>query len=92
MEMARANVIIMGKVQGVFFRDSTRAKAQELGVTGWVRNLPLRKVEAVFEGPADKVGQLIDWCRQGPPAANVTDLRVSWQDYAGEFDSFTVRR
>ena len=62
----RAHVRISGQVQGVFFRDSTRQKAEELGLAGWVKNLPDGRVEAVFEGPAEKVREMIRWCEEGP--------------------------
>jgi acylphosphatase len=91
-EKVRANLIIHGKVQGVFFRDSTRQKAQELGLEGWVKNLPLQRVEAVFQGPADKVQEAIDWAHQGPPAARVTKVDLRWQDPADDLGGFQVRR
>jgi acylphosphatase len=72
----RRRVIVLGRVQGVFFRDSTRRHATELGLAGWVRNCTDGTVEAVFEGPADAVQAAIDWCRTGPPHAHVADLDV----------------
>ncbi|BAC91934.1 acylphosphatase [Gloeobacter violaceus] len=75
----RAHVWVGGKVQGVYFRAATREAAQRQGVAGWVRNLPDGRVEAVFEGPPAAVQRLIDWCRQGPPAAVVEQLRVAYE-------------
>jgi len=72
--MVRVHLFIEGKVQGVFYRDSTRTKAEELGVNGWVRNLTDGRVEAVFEGPGPKVKEMVAWCRRGPPMAQVTGL------------------
>ena len=69
--MSRRHVIVTGRVQGVWFRDSMRREAERLGLAGWVRNLPDGNVEAVFEGAADAVEQLTDWCYHGPPGARV---------------------
>ncbi len=87
----RAHVFISGRVQGVFFRDNTRQKARQLGVTGWVRNLPDGRVEAVFEGDEDAVKKIIEWCHIGPPAARVDNVEVIYEPYKGEFDSFKIR-
>jgi acylphosphatase len=62
-----ARVLISGRVQGVYFRDGTRDEAYRLGVTGWIRNLPDKRVEDVFEGPDSAVSQLVAFCREGPP-------------------------
>ncbi|MFQ5837228.1 MAG: acylphosphatase [Thermoplasmata archaeon] len=88
----RAHVIFLGRVQGVFFRDNTRRKAEELGVVGWVRNLRDGSVEAVLEGSKDRVEELVDWCRTRQPYARVTEAKVSWEDYEGEFEDFFIRR
>jgi acylphosphatase len=61
-------------VQGVFFRDSVRRRAQDAGVGGWVENRPDGAVEAVFEGAADAVGRMVEFCRHGPPQAEVRDV------------------
>ncbi len=91
MEEKRAELIIKGRVQGVFFRASTRQKADDLGLAGWVRNLPLMRVEAVFQGPEEAVEQAITWCWQGPPGAQVQDIRVSWTTPEAGLRGFTVR-
>lgn len=91
METVRAVALISGRVQGVFFRASTREIAERLGLAGYVRNLPLMKVEAVFEGPRDKVEQALDWCQQGPAGAVVNQVRVSWIEPAGDEDGFEIR-
>lgn len=88
----RVHVYISGRVQGVFFRDSTRGMALALGVSGWVRNLPDGRVEGVFEGPMEEAEELVAWCRQGPPNALVTDVKAELEEYRGEFRSFEVRR
>ncbi|MBI4344394.1 MAG: acylphosphatase [Euryarchaeota archaeon] len=92
MADARVHVYISGRVQGVFFRDSARERALALGVRGWARNLPDGRVEGVFEGPRERVEELVAWCRQGPPHALVTGVDVGWEAYRGEFRSFEVRR
>ena len=87
----RAHLFISGVVQGVSYRASTRQQAQRLGVAGWVRNLQDGRVEAVVQGPGDKVDDLIRWCRQGPPAAKVEKVDVTWEKAADEFQRFDVR-
>ncbi len=90
MEKARAHVTIDGRVQGVFFRHHTQETALRLGVKGWVRNRRDGCVEAVFEGDKESVAKMIEWCHQGPPAARVTKVHLSWEDYVGEFEDFTI--
>jgi acylphosphatase len=70
-------VVVRGRVQGVFFRDSTREQADRHGVAGWVRNRADGAVEARFEGPAEGVRALVDWCRTGPPWADVVEVDVA---------------
>ena len=72
--MSRRHVVVTGRVQGVWFRDSMRREAERLGLAGWVRNLPDGNVEAAFEGPAEAVERLTDWCYHGPPGAHVTSV------------------
>ena len=87
----RAHVYVNGRVQGVFFRSETQDEAMRHGLTGWVRNLADGRVEAVFEGEKELVEKLIDFCRQGPPGARVTNFEVAWENYTGEFRGFRVR-
>ena len=89
-DKTRAHAVISGRVQGVFFRMETMRAAQRIGVSGWVRNLRDGKVEAVFEGDKTRVDAILDWCKQGPPHAHVTNVKVDWEAYTGEFDSFEV--
>ncbi|MEA3199064.1 MAG: acylphosphatase [Thermoplasmata archaeon] len=70
--MARAHVFVSGKVQGVFYRDTTKQEAQKRSLAGWVRNLRDGRVEAVFEGPADDVEAMVAWCRIGSPLSRPT--------------------
>jgi acylphosphatase len=74
----RVRVVVEGRVQGVFFRDTCRTQANRLGVTGWVRNGSDGNVEAEFEGDASAVAAMVTWCRAGPPRAEVN--RVSTFD------------
>jgi acylphosphatase len=74
--VVRFRVLISGRVQGVFFRDTCRRMAREHGVAGWVRNLPDGQVEAVFEGRAEDVDRLVAWARRGPSRAVVADVTV----------------
>ena len=69
--MRRLHVFISGRVQGVFFRIFTQKKAESLGLSGWARNLPDGRVEAVFEGESEMIKQILNWCDQGSPASQV---------------------
>ncbi|WP_025322656.1 acylphosphatase [Deferrisoma camini] len=90
MDDVRAHVVVSGRVQGVWFRASTRDVARRLGLRGWVRNVPNGDVEAVFEGPRPQVEEAIAWCRRGPPAARVDHCDVIWEEPRGE-GPFEVR-
>jgi acylphosphatase len=70
-------VVVRGRVQGVFFRDSVRQRAQARGVAGWATNRSDGAVEAVFEGDEDAVSRLVDYVHTGPPQANVDRVEVS---------------
>ena len=88
---ARAELIIRGRVQGVFYRQWTKNMALRLGLTGWARNCPDGSVAAVFEGGKPFIEEAIILCRQGPPAAIVKDIEVVWRDFQGEFSTFEIR-
>ena len=90
-EKVRKRILISGRVQGVFFRDSLRMAAEEEGVSGWVRNLPDRRVEAVLEGDPQAVLQVIEWSRQGPPGARVERVEIIEEAFTGEFHDFEIR-
>lgn len=90
MNQVRATLRIRGRVQGVFFRASTREMAAPLGLDGYVRNLRSGDVEAVFEGPREVVDRAIAWCHQGPPSALVREVDVQWESATGEYDGFRV--
>ncbi len=80
------HLLIEGRVQGVGFRYELMRQARQLNVTGWVRNTRDGKVEAVVDGPPDKVDAIIAWARRGPAAARVTGVQVS--ENAGSYDEF----
>jgi acylphosphatase len=81
-------LLVSGRVQGVYFRQSTMIEAQHLGVKGWVRNLMDGRVEVVFEGEEHAVKMLVNYCRQGPRAARVTNLDVTYGPSKNEFSDF----
>lgn len=89
--MRRVRVYISGKVQGVFFRAYTKEEADKLGIKGWVRNLPDGRVEALFEGPAEAVEEMIKWCHRGSPSSKVISVEVEEEPYRGEFKDFSIR-
>jgi acylphosphatase len=90
-DLQRARVRVSGQVQGVFFRDSTRQKAEELGLAGWVRNMPDGQVEALFEGPPEKVEEIVSWCKEGPQRASVENVDADFESAGGDLEGFEVR-
>jgi acylphosphatase len=76
-------VLVDGRVQGVFFRDTCRREAEARGLSGWVRNRSDGRVEALFEGPVVAVEAMVAWCRQGPPSARVDALEVDEEPLRG---------
>ncbi|MGZ8602720.1 MAG: acylphosphatase [Actinomycetota bacterium] len=89
--MRRVHVEVTGRVQGVFFRASCVERARALGLAGWVRNALDERVEAEFEGPAEQVQTIIDWCRIGPPGARVGDVSVREEPPIGDEEFRVVR-
>jgi acylphosphatase len=89
--MTRMHVLVSGKVQGVWFRESTRQEAERLGVGGWVRNLPDGRVEAVFTGSSAAVDELVAWCRRGPPNADIATVEAKPQAGPAELGFRVVR-
>ena len=88
-ESIRRRVRIVGRVQGVGFRESCRREARALGVAGTARNLADGSVEAVFEGPAPLVVQMLSWCRHGPRMAHVRQVEVTTETPTG-LTGFTI--
>ncbi len=89
--MKRIHALVSGRVQGVWFRAFTRDSAMELGVTGWVRNLPDGRVETMAEGEDNAIKAFIKALWQGPPMAQVTDVRVNEETVTREFEGFEIR-
>jgi acylphosphatase len=87
----RVNLLISGKVQGVFFRASVKKEAQKIGLTGWVRNLNDGKVELVAEGEENCLVELIEWSKKGSAWSSVKNVQIDWQDHKGEFESFRIK-
>lgn len=87
---ARARIWISGRVQGVFYRDHTRRWASSMGLSGWVRNLPDGRVEALVEGEKENIQNLEKRLREGPPLSRVETVQTEWEDYKGEFLDFRI--
>jgi len=86
----RIEILVRGRVQGVFYRDSTRRKAKDLGLVGAVRNLPDGSVRIVAEGPDAALEALLQWCKVGPPAAEVKNASAVYSTPTGEFGNFII--
>ena len=81
---------VSGRVQGVYFRASTQATARQLGLTGWVRNLPDGRVEGIACGPGKTLDKLVVWLHHGPDSAQVTDLQIT-QEAVQAWQGFEIR-
>ena len=90
-DLASLHAIVQGRVHGVFFRAFVHRHAMALGLTGYVRNLPLSSVEVRAEGERDKLEELLKTLYQGPPGARVDRVEVSWGDHSGDFPGFSIR-
>jgi len=90
MATIRRRALISGRVQGVAFRAYTRQAARNIGVVGWVQNLPDGRVEAVFEGTPEQVQAMIDWCHHGPPASRVEKVEVIDERPRGDLTDFDI--
>ena len=91
MAEKRARISISGMVQGVSFRYYTVRQAENLGITGWVRNTSDGRVEITAEGTKPALDELISWCEEGPPAASVHSVETDWSEPTGEFSRFSVK-
>jgi acylphosphatase len=91
-DMARVNLLVIGAVQGCFFRASALEQAQSLNITGWVRNLADGSVEIEAEGRQYSLDELVKWAHRGPPAAKVENVIVRWSTFQGEFRTFRIER
>ncbi len=89
-ENARAELKIYGRVQGVFYRARAQDKAQELGLTGWVKNTADGIVECLAEGKKEDLEKFIAWCYEGSKTAQVAKVEVKWLPFEGEFRQFVI--
>jgi acylphosphatase len=80
----RVRVLVSGRVQGVFYRATCAVRARELGLGGFVRNLPDGRVEAAFEGPAETVDAMVAWCRRGTDLSRVDEVEVTAEELRGD--------
>ena len=90
-DLASVQAIVYGYVQGVFFRDFVSRRAKELGLTGYVRNLPGGTVEVQAEGERKQLEELIGYLKVGPPPAKVEKVVTNWSGYTGSYSRFSVR-
>jgi acylphosphatase len=90
MANKRVQLIVKGRVQGVFYRASTQREARRLGVTGWVKNRADGSIEIVAEGEEDAIKEFVGWANHGPTAARVDQVDVRWRGYTGEFSEFSI--
>ena len=90
MKQQRVHLLVSGNVQGVFFRQALKVVAKKNNVSGWVRNLKDRHVEAVLEGNIESVNLVIEWSRMGPANSRVDDVEVSIEEFKNEFSVFEV--
>lgn len=88
--MHQAHLKITGIVQGVNFRFTAREMAKSLGLAGFAKNLPDGSVEILVQGEEAAISSFINWCRQGPPTANVKNVHVEWKNAAADFSNFTI--
>ena len=87
----RAHIFVSGRVQGVFYRQETKSTAQAFGLTGWVRNLPDERVEAVFEGDPAAIKKMLQWSQIGPENARVDGFEVKWDESVEGLKEFSIR-
>jgi acylphosphatase len=90
MANKRVQLIVKGRVQGVFYRASAQREARRLGVTGWVKNRADGSIEIVAEGEEDAIKEFVGWANHGPTAARVDQADVRWRGYTGEFSEFSI--
>ena len=90
MSQKRVHIFVKGKVQGVYFRQRMKDIAEKKNVTGWVRNLQDKRVEAVLEGKDADVNSVIEWSHMGPPDAIVDDVEIINENYMGKFSKFEI--
>jgi len=90
MANKRVQLIVKGRVQGVFFRAAAQREARRLGVAGWVKNRTDGSIELLAEGEEDAIKEIVSWANHGPTAARVDQVDVRWRGYTGEFFEFAI--
>ena len=90
MANKRVQLMIRGRVTGVFFRAAAQREAKRLGVTGWVKNRNDASIEMLAEGEEDAIKEIVSWAQHGPSAARVENVDVRWRGYTGEFSDFRI--
>ena len=90
MEQQRTHILVSGKVQGVFFRQALKVVAKKNNVTGWVRNLTDKRVEATLEGYNKSVNLVIEWAKIGPANSHVDNIEINNEEFKNEFSTFEV--
>ncbi len=91
MILKRIHIFVTGRVQGVFFRQSTRVMAIKNNVNGWIRNLDDGRVEIVAQGKERDIDNLTNWCRTGPANSRVDEFELKIESITEEFENFEVR-
>lgn len=89
-DLACANIVVFGQVQGVFYRASAMERAQSLNLSGYAQNLGDGSVELVVEGSRYAVEDFVEWCKIGPPSAQVTDVHVHWSKHRNAYQTFKI--
>ncbi|MBI1857815.1 MAG: acylphosphatase [Candidatus Melainabacteria bacterium] len=88
--MQQVHLIISGTVQGVFYRASCQDVAVKYGLNGYVKNLLNGQVEVVAQGEKEQLEKLVEWCKKGPPHAQVDNVEITWEDVDKTHNAFTV--
>ena len=90
MKQQRVHIFISGKVQGVFFRQALKVIAKKNNVSGWVRNLTDKRVEAILEGDNKSVNLVVEWAKIGPANSHVDNIEINNEEFKNEFSAFEV--
>ena len=90
MALKQLQLVVRGRVQGVYFRASTQREAKRLGLSGWVRNRSDGSVEVLAEGEETSIRELYGWAQTGPGAARVERVDTRWRSFTGEFADFRI--
>jgi acylphosphatase len=90
MALKQLQLLVRGRVQGVYFRASTQREARRLGITGWVKNRADGTIEIVAEGEEVSIRELYGWAQKGPSAARVERVETRWRSFTGDFPDFRI--